>query len=151
MTTAGQKRGKIFHGWWVVLAAGAALLLAVGPILVVTFGVFLKSLSQEFGWSRTQISLAFSLLTFAATVGVPLIGRLVDRWGARRVIMPSVVLLGLGIVSLAFLSATLWHFYVVYLFLGVVGCGTTPVSYVKVIARWFDQQRGLALGVALGL
>ena len=86
MTTTRQPRGQVFYGWWVVLAAGIGLLSA--PILPVTFGVFLKPLSQEFGWSRTQISLAFSLLTLAVTGAVPLIGRLVDQWGARRVIMP---------------------------------------------------------------
>ena len=149
MTTAQQKRGEIFYGWRVVLAAGIGLLLASGPTLVVTFGVFLKSLSQEFGWSRTQLSLAVSLYTIAGSGAALFIGRLVDQWGARRVIMPAVVLSGLGVLSLAFLSAPLWHFYLLYLFLGVVGGGTTAMPYAKVIARWFDQQRGLALGVAL--
>jgi len=149
MTWAGQASGKVFYGWWVVLAAGVGLLLHYGPILAITFGVFLKSLSQEFGWSRTQISLAFSLSTLAVTGAVPLIGRRVDQWGARRVIVPSVLLFGLGVLSLAFLSAHLWHFYAVYLFLGVVGSGTTPVPYSKVVSRWFDKKRGLALGIAV--
>ena len=63
MTTAKPKRGKAFYGWWVVLATGIGLLLGNTPIIVATFGVFLKSLSQEFAWSRTQISLAFFLST----------------------------------------------------------------------------------------
>jgi MFS family permease len=142
-----QTRGNIFHGWWVVLAAGIGLLSA--PILPVTFGVFLKPLSQEFGWSRTQISLAFSLSTLALTGAVPLVGRLVDQWGARKVIMPAVVLFGLGVFSLAFLTAHLWHFYAVYFFLGVVSSGKGPVPYTKVLTRWFDRKRGLTLGVAL--
>ena len=147
MATRGQQSGKVFYGWWVVLAAGIGLLSA--PILPVTFGVFLKPLSQEFSWSRTQISLAFSLLTLAVTGAVPLIGRLVDQGGARRMIMPAMVLFGLGVLSLAFLSAHLWHLYVVYLFLGVVSGGKGPVPYAKVIARWFDRKRGLALGITL--
>ena len=48
-----------------------------------------------------------------------------------------------------FLTANLWHFYALYLLLGAVGSGTTPVSYSKVISRWFDQKRGLALGLAM--
>lgn len=118
------------------------------PLIVPTFGVFLKPLSQEFGWSRTQISLAFSLFTLGATITLPLIGRLVDRFGARKVIVSATLLFGLGVLSLSFLSAHLWHFYAVYLFLGIVGSGTTPVPYTKVISRWFDRQRGLALGLA---
>jgi MFS transporter, OFA family, oxalate/formate antiporter len=65
------------------------------------------------------------------------------------VILPSALLFGVGVLSLYFLSAHLWHFYAIFLFLGVVGSGTTAVSYSKVISRWFDRQRGMALGLAL--
>jgi len=64
-----------------------------------------------------------------------------------QVIVPAVLLFGLGVLSLAFLSAHLWHFYAVYLFLGIVGSGTALVPYTKVISQWFDRQRGLALGM----
>src|SRR5262245_14136855 len=147
MATKGQMNGKVFYGWWVVLAAGIGMLSA--PMVPATFGVFLKPLSQEFGWSRTQISLAFSLATLVAAGTVPFIGRLVDQWGARRVIMPAVTLFGLALLSLAFLSAQLWHLYAVYLALGVTGSGKGPVPYTKVITRWFDRRRGLALGGSL--
>ena len=147
MAPQGQMNGTVFYGWWVVLAAGIGLLSA--PMVPATFGVFLKPLSQEFGWSRTQISLAFSLATLVAAGTVPFIGRLVDQWGARRVIMPTVTLFGLALLSLAFLSAQLWHLYAVYLVLGITGSGKGPVPYTKVITRWFDHRRGLALGVSL--
>jgi len=149
MTTRGQQNGTVFYGWWVVLAAGIGLAMHFGPIVVATFGVFLKPLSQEFGWSRAQISLAFSLSTLALTVAVPLIGRLVDRLGARKVILPAVLLFGLALMSLYFLTASLWHFYTIALLIAVTGGGTTPVSYSKVISCWFDQKRGLALGLAM--
>ena len=68
MTKAKQTSGKVFHGWWVVLVAGVGLSLSYGPIIVTTFGVFLKPLSQEFGWSRAEVSLAFSLSILAMTV-----------------------------------------------------------------------------------
>ena len=144
-----NKGSKIFYGWWVVLASGVGLAVHFGPIIVPTFGVFLKPLSQEFGWSRAQISLAFSLATLGLTVVVPFIGRLVDRFGARAVILPAVLLFGLSVLALSFLSASLWHFYAIYLFMGVVGSGTTPVPYAKVISRWFDRRRGFALGLAV--
>jgi MFS family permease len=126
MTTQEQKSGKIFHGWWVVLVAGVGLSLSYGPIIVITFGVFLKPLSLEFGWSRTGISLAFSLANLAMSGALPLIGRLVDRLGARQVILPSALLFGLGVMSFYFLTASLWHFYALYLLLGVVGSGPLP-------------------------
>jgi MFS family permease len=146
--TAGQKKGKVFYGWWIALVTGIGLFLHYGPMIAFTFGVFLKPLSQEFGWSRTDISLAFALANLAASGALPLVGLLVDRWGARKVIVPSLLLFGTGIVSFAFLSAHLWHLYALYLVIGIVAGGTTPVPYAKVISCWFDKQRGLALGLA---
>jgi len=149
MTTARQKSGKVFYGWWIVLVAGTGLSVHSAPIMGFTLGVFLKSFSQEFSWSRTQISLAFTLSALGMTLVAPFLGWLVDRVGARRVILPATVLFGVGVLSLYFLSAHLWHFYAVFLFTGVVGSGTTPVPYSKVISQWFDRQRGLALGLAM--
>jgi nitrate/nitrite transporter NarK len=149
MATRGQKSSKVFYGWWIVLVAGIGLSVHAAPIVTFTFGVFLKSFSQEFSWSRGQASLAVSLSTLGIAVAAPFLGRLVDRFGARRVILPSTLLFGVGVLSLYFLSAHLWHFYAIFLFLGVLGSGTTAVPYSKVISRWFDRQRGLALGLAL--
>jgi hypothetical protein len=78
LTVDGQQSVRIFYGWWVVLAAAVGLALSCGPITVGTFGVFLKPLSQQFGWSRGRISLAFSLFAIAAAVSAPIVGRLVD-------------------------------------------------------------------------
>jgi len=143
----GQQSVRIFYGWWVVLAAAVGLALSVGPITVGTFGVFLKPLSQQFGWSRGSISLAFSLSAIAAAVSAPLVGRLVDCAGARRIIIPAIGLYGIGVLSLALLSSQIWLLYAIYFYVGVVASGTTPVPYAKVITRWFDRRRGLALGL----
>ena len=129
MATRGQKSGKVFYGWWIVLVAGIALSVHSVPIMSFTLGVFLKSLSQEFSWSRTQISLAVTLGALGMTLAVPFLGWLVDRFGARRVIVPAAALFGVSVLSLYFLSARLWHFYAIFLFTGVVGSGTGPVSY----------------------
>lgn len=149
MAMQDPKSGTVFYGWWIVLAAASGLAVHAAPILTFTFGVFLKSLSQEFRWSRTQISLAITLVSLGVTLTSPFLGRLVDRRGARRVILPAVGLFGAGVLSLYFLSAHLWHFYAIFLFVGVVGSGTGPVAYSKIISQWFDQKRGQALGLAM--
>ena len=154
MTTTPQTGNHIFYGWWIVLVAAVGLSMGYGPIVTFTFGVFFKPLSQEFGWNRAQVSLAFSLSLLIMSVVFPFVGRLVDRFGARRVIVPSVLLFGLSLISFSLLSAHLWHLYAIYLILGIVGGGTAPVPYSNVIAHWFDKRRGLALGltmVGLGL
>jgi MFS family permease len=131
-----------------VLVAGVGLSLNYGSIIATTFGVFLKPLSQEFGWSRGGISLAFSLANLVYSGALPLIGRLVDRLGARKVILPAALIFSLGVMSFYFLTVSLWHFYALYLLLGVVSSGLLP-AYSKVISHWFDQKRGLALGLAM--
>jgi MFS family permease len=149
MTTNPQKSSKIFYGWWIILVAAIGLSMGYGPIVTFTFGVFFKPLSQEFGWNRAQVSLAFSLSLLVMSVAFPFVGRLVDRFGARRVIVPSVLFFGFGLISFSLLSARLWHLYALYLILGVVGGGTAPVPYSNVISHWFDKRRGLALGLAM--
>lgn len=144
-----EKGGKIFYGWWVTLAAGIGLFVSSGPVAFYAFGVFFKPLIQEFGWSRTEISLGLALCQLVWLGAVPLVGRLVDRLGARKVIVPSAVLFGLVMMSFYFLSASLWHFYAIFLALGVVGAGNSPVPYGGVISNWFDKQRGLALALAM--
>ena len=52
MATAAHTGSKIFYGWWVVLAAAIGSFMSYGPIIAFTFGVFIKPLSAEFGWSR---------------------------------------------------------------------------------------------------
>jgi sugar phosphate permease len=148
-SVAGDQSVGIFYGWWVVFAAAVGTALHIGPIVVGTFGVFLKPLSHEFGWSRSQISFAFSLFAIAGAISAPVVGRLVDYVGARRVILAATSLYGLGVLALALLSGHVWLLYGIYFFIGVVGTGTTPVPYAKVITRWFDRSRGLALGLTV--
>jgi MFS family permease len=149
VASASQQTSMIFYGWWVVFASAIGIALHIGPIVVGTFGVFLKSLNQEFGWSRGQISFAFSLFAIAGAISAPIVGRMVDYTGARRVVLPATFLFGLGVVALSVLSGHIWVLYAIYLYIGGVGSGTTPIPYAKVITRWFDRRRGLALGLTV--
>ncbi len=112
------------------------------------FGVYVKPMEAEFGWSRAALSevAALSLLLLGAVS--PLAGRLADRWGPRRVIALSIVLLGVGTIGTAFVRE-LWHVYMtagILMALGSGGAGLTTGS--TVIARWFEARRGLAIGVS---
>jgi len=140
---------KIFYGWWIVLTAACGLLLGYAPIFVFSFGVFIKSLVKDFHSNRTQISLAFTLANVMGSVGSPLAGRWVDRFGARRVILPSIAILGSLLICFEFFSTSIWQLYVLFLFLGFVGSGPSPVPYCKVVSKWFDRKRGLALGLTM--
>jgi MFS family permease len=139
----------IYAGWKVVLAAATGLSLHFGPVVVITFGVFFIPVQEAFGWDRGQVAAAFAIATIGIALAQPVTGALVDRYGAKRTIMPAAVLFGLMLISLYTLSAALWYFYLLYFFLGVFGSGTTSVPYAKVISGWFDRRRGLALALAI--
>ena len=73
---------KVFYGWWVVLASATGLAVHFGPILAVTFGVFFLPLQEAFGWSRSEISLAFAVGTLGISLAQPIAGHSVE--GRRR-------------------------------------------------------------------
>jgi MFS family permease len=81
-------------------------------MVVFSFAVFFKPLSQEFHSGRAGISLAFTLHNLMAAVSVPLLaGRLVDRYGARKVILPYTVMFALMLLSSKILSGKMWELY----------------------------------------
>jgi len=139
----------VFYGWWVALVAALGLFLNTATIIVFSFGVFAKAMSQEFHSGRAKISLAFTIHNLTAALFVPLAGRLVDRYGPRRVLLPFTALFGLILVSSRFLSEAIWQLYLFYFALGLVSGGAGAMSYTDVISRWFDRHRGLALSVMM--
>jgi MFS family permease len=149
-----SKRAKFFYGWWIVFTTALGLCLGGPPIAVFSFGVFFKFLVHEFHASRAAISFAFTLYNVFGAVCVPLVGRLIDRFGARKIILPATVLFALILISGRALGTGLWQFYIFYAALGLIGSGTSPVPYGVVVSHWFNRRRGLALGfmmVGVGL
>jgi MFS family permease len=138
-----------FHGWWVVFVSALGMTTGVASVNLWSFGVFVKPLSGEFGWTLSEITTVLLIGTLVTVVSSPFIGQLVDRLGARRVALASMTMLGLLLLSLYWLTPNLWHFYFVFGLMPLLGAGTSSVAYARVIARWFDRRRGLALGLTL--
>src|SRR5712691_5280231 len=142
-------RSPRLHPAWIVLGALTVCMLA-GSGLRSVFGVYIKPMEAEFGWTRGALSgaAAVSLLLLGA-VG-PFVGRLADRWGPRNVIAISLFILALGAIGSSFIDR-LWHVYVMtgaFMALGAGGVALTTGS--TVVARWFEARRGLAIGIAAG-
>jgi MFS family permease len=132
-------------GWRVVTAAYFGVMVGFGSLLVFSFGTFLKPLSGAFGWSRESISASFGFAALTVAVCSPVLGRLLDRYGPRRIILPCIAAFGLGFASLGLLTPSLIHLYAVFVFLGMVGNGTTQMGYSRAVSTWFVRRRGLAL------
>jgi MFS family permease len=136
-------------GWPVVAASVIGLFFHFGSLLVVTFSLFIKPLSDQFNWTRTQVSLAFTLACLTALCSMLLVGWLTDRFGARRLIIISMSLFGALFASLSLLTPHLWFLYAIFAILGLIGPGTSAVPHASLISRWFTARRGLALGVMM--
>ncbi|MBI4271449.1 MAG: MFS transporter [Candidatus Rokubacteria bacterium] len=137
------------HPAWIVLGAVTLCMLAGSGIRSV-FGVYIKPMEAEFGWGRGALSgaAALSLLLLGA-VG-PLVGRLADRWGPRRIIVVGILMLGAGSIG-ASLIQRLWHVYATTGALMALGAGGLAMTTgAAVAARWFEARRGIAIGIAAG-
>jgi MFS family permease len=138
-----------YEGWRVAAASGVGVFVSFASLLVYTFGVFLKPLAGEFGWSREAVSAAFGIAAMTVAVCSPPLGYLLDRISPRRVILPCLIIFGCTFASLSLLTPRLWHFYAVFVVLGVVGNGTAQMAYSRAVSSWFDRRRGAALAIVM--
>ena len=139
-----------YPGWRVAAASSTCVLVSFASILIYTFTVFLKPLAAEFGWSREAVSVAFGIAALAVAACSPPLGVLLDRYPARRIILPCLTIFGCAFASLSLLTGHLWHLYAIFLILGIVGNGTAHLAYSRVLATWFQERRGLAFSILLG-
>ena len=135
------------HPAWLVLGALTVCMLA-GSGLRAVFGVYIKPMEAEMGWSRGALSGAAAVSLLLLGAAGPLVGRLADLWGPRRVISAALLVLAAGSIGSAFVQQ-LWHVYVTAGVLMAVGAGGAALTTGStVVARWFETRRGLAIGVA---
>ena len=140
---------KVSTSWLVVLGSTLALIVGNGPIILFTFGVLLQPISAEFGWQRSVLAAALVTSHVTGALTMPFVGTVVDRVGVRRIALPAIVIFALATASCGLLGASPIGFILLYGFLGIVGAGHSTLTYGRVVSTWFDQQRGLALGVTL--
>ena len=140
-------RLRIYYGWIIVAVALISMAFWLG--IRSSFSVFYVTLLEEFPWNRADSAAVQSVALITYMVMAPLVGGLIDRFGPRRVVVPGILILALGLILCRTIE-TLTQFY---LFFGVVtGTGITCigiVTYSAILAHWFDKKRGLASGIAV--
>ena len=146
---AGEKSSTLspFYGWYIVGASFLILFFNAGARF--SIGVIFKPLISEFGWTRSQVSLAFLVNMTVFALSLVVVGRFYDRYGPKWVIVISTVFLSAGYVTVSFISA-FWQFLFFYGILAAVGLGGTSAPLVAALtSKWFVKRRGLAISVAL--
>ncbi len=139
------KRLPFFYGWVVVAICLTTVAVAYG--IRYSFSVFYVSILDEFGWSRADTALIFSINIAVYGVCAPIVGAVVDHLGPRRFMALGAILLAIGTAACS-MANQIWHFYVLFGVLasfGISATGYVPNSIL--VSRWFVKRRGTALGV----
>jgi MFS family permease len=134
----------------ILTTLGATIGLAFGPSVIstLTSGLYIPPIEKELGWSRVDVSFAFTIVAYMVVLMSPLQGFLVDRFGPRRVILTSIPLFGVSLAALYFTPPNLLVYYVLWGLTPVLGVGLWPIAYLQAVTPWFDRKLGLALGCA---
>lgn len=133
------------YGYWVLAVAFLCVFIKSGGGFF-AFSLFIKPLQAHFGWSRGAIMAAFTIVFIIMGAAAPLTGRMVDLYGARRIIVVGALTAGFGFILLG-QANSLWFFYLSYAVVGVGYAAMAEVPASAVVSAWFQKRRGLAIGI----
>jgi len=141
--------GEFSRGWPIVLASLLGVGLGLSPLAFYTVGIFAPILAQKFGWSFGEIFAGITIQTVAVSLLAPVAGALATRYGPRPVALISVVLFSFAFMAFALSNGSLVFYYAVWAAQAVLGVGTLPITWTRLINQRFERHKGLALGLAL--
>jgi MFS family permease len=142
-----MNKNKFFYGWVIVGVSFINLAVIFG--IWYSFSVFFVAIIKEFGWSRAATAGVFSCFMLVHSISAVLIGVFLDRLSPRVIFPAAAFIVALGLVASGSINA-LWQFYLWYGVLTPIGiCALGFIAHGMIIPKWFDRQRGLAMGIAM--
>ena len=143
-------RWRLFQNrWWIVVASVMGLMVGTGSINLFAAGVFLKPVAAALGFGRGEVATALGIANLTSALATPFMGRFIDQYGSRRMMLPFIVLFALATASLSLLQPSAFILFGLYGISGCVGVGQSPTAFARLVSSWFDRERGLALGITL--
>ena len=141
-------KGKaIFYGWWLV-GVGVFLLTLMSLCVFRGMGVMMVVLQKEFAWTRTQISLGTLFSRVEGAALGPVEGYLIDKIGARRMVLVGFTIMSIGFVLFSFIQ-NIWQFYGVFIII-TLGSGIGGwLAVMSVLNSWFNRKRSIAMAGAM--
>uniref|UniRef100_A0AAU2VJ61 MFS transporter n=1 Tax=Streptomyces sp. NBC_00008 TaxID=2903610 RepID=A0AAU2VJ61_9ACTN len=136
--------------WWVAVGSGLAMAVSAGPMVMSTLSLFVIPITEDTGWSRATVTAAFTFMAVGQAIGTPVVGHLLDRFAFRWIVVPSWFLFCLSLALVTVVPHALPLFYLPY-FLAGLFAGGTVIPFTKAIVSWFDNKRGMAVGVTASL
>ena len=138
---------RLFYGW--TLVGVAAFIMVIGTVpLFQGMTAWFVVLEGHFGWTRTQLSIAFSLSRVEGSIMGPISGYLIDKLGSRRMVLIGLIVAGGGFVIMSRMT-NIWHFYVAFIVMSAgVGLGTW-MPMMTVLNNWFTRHKSKAMALAM--
>ena len=140
---------KLRRGWRIILTSALGCGLGYAALVFYTFGLFIDPIANEFGWTRGEVSSIYSFDSLSVLLTGPAMGWIIDRVGFRLVASICVPLFAVMLFVLSRMDGTLSGFRIAFAATGLIGLGTTPVVYTRIVNENFSAARGLALGLTL--
>ena len=137
-----------YYGWRVLVASVVGLALSPGPLIVVLLGAIADHLASEFSIGRGQVMATMTAFSIAVIAAALPCGRLIDRLGARRVLIVSTLLMSASLVAIAVAAHDVVTFYALAAVYGFVSIGAQSITFNKLLCAWFERKRGTAMGIA---
>ena len=134
-------------GWRLVAGAAVGMGTGVGLYLMVR-SLFVVHLTREFGWTRGDIGVAGMVAFVTGALALPVVGRMTDRFGYRRVVLGCMPALALLYLMIALQPGPYRVHLALMVWGGLFGGGTAAIPYTRPVIAAFQKHRGLALGVA---
>ncbi len=145
----GRSPGKIFYGWWLV-SVGFIIQMLTALFIQRSYAAYVVVFQEQFGWSKTALSGAYSLQQVENGLLGPVQGWIVDRFGPKANMRIGIVLFGLGLIGLSQINS-LTTFYLAFILMAVGSSlsGFFPITVT--IVNWFEKRRARALStVSIG-
>jgi MFS family permease len=149
MSSVTQPDARRRSPWWVVIGAGTAN--AVGPpMYLATTGLFVLPIVEDTGFSRTTVTGAYSVAAVGMVIGLVIVSRLVDRYAAGYILVPSFVLFAASMAAIGLVPPVEAIYFIPCFLVGFFG-GGTAIPATRVVVSWFDNNRALAVGIVTGI
>ncbi|ADC48927.1 oxalate:formate antiporter [Alkalihalophilus pseudofirmus OF4] len=134
---------------WLIALSAIAIHLSIGGAYA--YSVYTYPISEQMGWSPTEITIAFTIMMALAGTSAAFFGKFVERSGPRKSAIVAAVLFGLGQAGsgVAIALGSLPLFLLTYGLASGLGLGIGYISPVSTLVKWFPDRRGLATGMAV--
>ena len=141
-------RQELLSGWPILLACAVGVACSPVALPFYSIGPLTKPITADMGWLRSDIQFAILFSSGIGAFTAPITGWMIDRFGPRRVAIPSLIGVALGL-AMASMATTLTGFWTGYALAAILGAGANPALWSRVVAGNFEKARGAALGLAL--